>query len=91
MYPDLITDKLCYCFASITAMFFPLTIVTYKRWFEQQVHKVWMLEHSAKITDNFRYAIRNHSRATANQHLRCNKEGKWDTKEDKGKSMMHAL
>jgi len=28
--PDLITDKLCYRFASITAMFFPLTIVMYK-------------------------------------------------------------
>jgi len=33
--------------------------------------------------------IRSHSRATANQHLRCSKERKWDTKEDKGKSMMH--
>jgi len=28
--PDLITDKLCNCFASITAMFFPLAIVMYK-------------------------------------------------------------
>jgi len=50
-----------------------------------------MLERSAKITDNFRYAIRSHSCTTTNQHLRCSKEGKRDTKEDKGKSMMHAL
>ena len=35
--------------------------------------------------------IRSHSRATANQHFCCSKERKWDTKEDKGKSMMHAL
>ena len=28
--PDLITDKFHYCFASITAMFFLKTIVTYK-------------------------------------------------------------
>jgi len=33
--------------------------------------------------------IRSHSHATANQHLRCSKERKQDTKEDKGKSMMH--
>ena len=50
-----------------------------------------MLEHGAKITDNFCYAIRSHSRATANQHLRCSKEGKQDMKEDKGKSIMHTL
>jgi len=30
MRPDLINDKLCYHFTSITAMFFPLTIITYK-------------------------------------------------------------
>ena len=34
-----------------------------------------MLEHGANITDNFRYAIRSHSRVT----------GKW---EDKGKSIV---
>ena len=34
--------------------------------------------------------IRSHSYATTNRHLRCSKEGKWDTKEDKDKSMMHA-
>jgi len=50
-----------------------------------------MLERSAKITDNFRYTIRNHLRMTANQHLRCSKEGKQYTKEDIGKSMMHTL
>jgi len=50
-----------------------------------------MLERSAKITGNFHYAIRNYSRATANQHLRFSKEGKPITKEDKGKSMMHTL
>jgi len=46
---DLTANKLCYCFASITAMFFPLTIVMYKGKFEQQVHKVWMLERGAKL------------------------------------------
>ena len=50
-----------------------------------------MLEHSAKITDKFRYAIKNHSHATANQHLCFSKEGKQDTKENKGKSKMHTL
>jgi len=37
-----------------------------------------------EITDNFRYTIRSHSHATMNQHLCCSKEGKQDTKEDKG-------
>jgi len=50
-----------------------------------------MLERGAKITDNFRHSIRSHSCVTMNQHLCCSKEGKWDTKEDKGKSMMRAL
>jgi len=50
-----------------------------------------MLERGAKITDSFRYAIRSHSCVTANQNLCYSKEGKRDTKEDKGKSMMHAL
>ena len=54
-----------------------------------------MLDRGAKITDNFRdnfrYAIRSHSHASVNQHLRCRKKGKRDTKEDKDKSMMHAL
>ena len=45
-----------------------------------------MLEHSAKITENFCYAIRSHSRATANQNLHCSKERRQDTKKDKGKS-----
>ena len=54
MCPDLIADKLRYCFTSITAMLFPLTIVTYKIQFEKkQVHKIWMLERSVKIMDNF--------------------------------------
>jgi len=35
--------------------------------------------------------IRSQSFVTVNQHLCYSKEGKWDTKEDKGKSMMHAL
>jgi len=43
------------------------------------------------ITDNFRYAIRSHSHATTNQHLHCSKKGKRNIKEEKGKSMMHAL
>jgi len=33
-HPDLITDKLHYRFASITAMFFPLNIVTHKGYFK---------------------------------------------------------
>jgi len=37
--PNLINEKLRCCFASITAMFFLLTIVTNKG-FEQQVQKV---------------------------------------------------
>jgi len=45
-----------------------------------------MLERSAKIMGNFSYAIRSHSCATMNQHLCCSKEGKRNTKEDKGKS-----
>ena len=49
-----------------------------------------MLESSAKIT-NFHYAFRSHLRATTDKHLRFSKEGKQDTKEDKGKSLMHAL
>ena len=50
-----------------------------------------MLERSAKIKDNFHYAIRSYSCATVNQHFHCRKEGKQDTHEDKGKSMMHLL
>ena len=41
-----------------------------------------MLEHDAKITDNFHYTIRSHSCTTLNRHLLCSKEGKRDTKED---------
>jgi len=51
-----------------------------------------MLEHGTNITENFKVSnFRSHSRATANHHLHCSKEGKQHTKEDKGKSMMHAL
>jgi len=49
-----------------------------------------------KIMDNFHYARSAileviHMCRTANQNLRRSKEGKWDTKEDKGKSMMQTL
>ena len=83
---DLITDKLHYCFVSIIAMFFLLTIVTYKGQFQQQVHDcrsmnvgVWCENHRQfpchKVSN-----IRSHSRATMNQHLRCSKDRKWETK-----------
>jgi len=39
----------------------------------------------------FCYIIGSHSRVTVNQHLHYSEEGKQDTKEDKGNSMMHAL
>ena len=97
--PDLITGKLwlCYCFTLITAMFFLLTIVTYKGYIVRATNpqSIWMSEAWCENYGKFLLCkvrnIRNHSRAIANQHLCCSKERKWDTKEDQGKSMMHAL
>ena len=87
-YPDLITDELGYHFASIHPVNHRCTQGIVQITSPQNMNVGAWCENYRQFLLYKVSNIRNHSRATTNQHLCCSKKEK---QEDKGKSMMHAL